>query len=101
MAETGEVGGYESSKVFADRYAQAMADAQSAKEQYEAHLIANGGPVGDKTVMGSLTDAGDGLSTAQAGFQSHRAALESHQQGAEYAKSKGDAAAETRYLGAE
>lgn len=97
-SSTGETSGYEASRQFANEYLAALGDAQSKLEQYEASLIA-GGLGKDQAVIGSLASAREGFDTAQAGFAAHAQGLDTHAQGAEYASGKGDAAANTEWLG--
>lgn len=98
MASTGEVGGYAESQALADEYAAALQNTQSVLERYEASLL-TGGLGKDPGVIGTLASAREGFDTAQTSFQAHKQGLNTHQQGAEYASSKGDAAAKTEWLG--
>lgn len=100
MAETGETTGFESARQYAQRSQQNLAAAVSAAEQAEAALIA-GGLGKDPAVMGALAQASEHLANAQAAFAGLLAGLNSHQDGREYAQSKGAAAASTQFLGAE
>lgn len=94
----GETGGYAGAQQLTDGYNQSLAAAADQLEQYEADLIA-GGLADDPASMATLAQMREGLETARAAVGGHKAALNSHEQGAEYAASKGAAAADTGWLG--
>jgi hypothetical protein len=98
MASTGETGSYAESQAFADEYLKTLATAQGPLEQYQASLMA-GGLTKDPQVMGTLATAREAFDAALAAFQGHKQGLNAHEQGAEYASSKGAAAANTDWLG--
>lgn len=95
---TGEVGGFAGSQDLTNEYIASLGKAQSVLEQYEASLLA-GGLAKDPAVMGTLASMREGLNSAQTAAQAHRQGLNTHEQGAEYASSKGSAAAKTEWLG--
>lgn len=98
MASTGETGGYAESQAFADEYLKTLTAAQGPLEQYQASLMA-GGLTKDPQVMGTLAAAREAFDAALAAWQGHKQGLNTHEQGAEYAASKGTAAANTDWLG--
>lgn len=93
----GEAGGYAAAQQVTDGYNSSLGNAQEQLEQYEADLIA-GGLDADPNAMATLTQAREGLQQAQAAFSGHKGALTDHEQGHEYATSKGEAAAKTEWL---
>lgn len=95
---SGETGGYAGAQQFTDNVGQSLTQFEASVEQYEADIIA-GGLGNDPAAMATLAQMREGLETAKAGAGGHQAALNSHEQGAEYAQTKGDAAAKTEWLG--
>lgn len=95
---SGETGGYAGAQDLTAGYEGSLATAAEQLEQYEADLIA-GGMSKDPAAMATLAQMREGLETARAATTGHRSALNSHEQGAEYAQSKGEAAANTDWLG--
>lgn len=96
---SGEFGGYVGAHNLTDRYTQQMASAQATLEQYQAELISDAKLGGDRQVMQTLAAAQEALAQAMAAFGAHKSALSGHQEGHEYATSKGSAAANTGWLG--
>jgi hypothetical protein len=95
---SGETGGYAGAQDLTAGYEQTLAAAAEQLEQYEADIIA-GGLGQDPAAMATLAQMREGLEMTRAAAGGHRAALNGHEQGAEYAQTKGDAAANTEWLG--